>query len=296
MFFDTHVHSQFSFDGSRTSVERSAREAIVGGLGGICITDHNDIFVPSGKAGHGETGKEDFDVAAQQAEIDRVNAAIASGKVEKGGILEGVTRDTWPRVKKFRVFKGVEVGMYREAREKVRKYLSENEFDQVIASVHYLDDTDPYWGEYYNGKNWKEAYGHYLDTVYSEMKWLGNDFDILGHFDYIARYAPYPKQSIFYRDFAGELDEILKFLAREGKGLEINTKTYQKYGLRTPELDRDILMRYREVGGEIITLGSDAHDPTRVGDKFMYYAQYVKMFGFRWLAHYEGRRLKQVTI
>ena len=296
MFFDTHVHSQFSFDGSRTSVERNARAAIVKGLGGICITDHNDIFVPSGKAAHGETGKEEFDVPAQQAEIDRINAIVASGKVEKGGLLEGVTRTTWPQVKKFRVFKGVEVGMYRDSREQVRKFLSENEFDQVIASVHYLEDPDPYWGEYYNGKNWKEAYGRYLDTIYSEIRWLGKDFDILGHFDYIARYAPYPKQSIFYKDFPGELDEILKFLVSEGKGLEINTKTYQKYGLRTPELDRDILMRYRELGGEIISLGSDAHDPTRVGDKFMYFAQYVKMFGFRWLAHYEGRRLKQVTI
>ena len=279
MFFDTHVHSQFSFDGSRTSVERNAREAIVKGLGGICITDHNDIFVPSGKAAHGETGKEEFDVPAQQAEIDRINAIVASGKVEKGGLLEGVTRTTWPQVKKFRVFKGVEVGMYRDSREQVRKFLSENEFDQVIASVHYLEDTDPYWGEYYKGKNWKEAYGRYLDTIYSEIRWLGKDFDIL-----------------FYKDFPGELDEILKFLVSEGKGLEINTKTYQKYGLRTPELDRDILMRYRELGGEIISLGSDAHDPTRVGDKFMYFAQYVKMFGFRWLAHYEGRRLKQVTI
>ena len=77
MFFDTHVHSQFSFDGSRTSVERNAREAIVKGLGGICFTDHNDIFVPSGKAAHGETGKEEFDVPAQQAEsVFRKNEAV----------------------------------------------------------------------------------------------------------------------------------------------------------------------------------------------------------------------------
>ncbi len=296
MFFDTHVHSQFSFDGSRTSVEKSARQAIVKGLGGICITDHADIYVPAAKADHGESLDEVFDVPSQQAEIDRINAAVASGKVEKGGLLEGVTRTTWAQVKKFRVFKGVEIGLSREKRDDIRKFLSTNEFDQVIASVHYLEETDPYWGEYYKGKNWKEAYGRYLDTIWSEIRWLGGDFDILGHFDYIARYAPYPKQSIFYRDFAGEMDEILKYLAQEGKALEINTKTYQKYGLRTPELDRDILLRYRELGGEIISLGSDAHTPERVGDKFMYYAQYVKMFGFRWLAHYEGRRLRQVTI
>ena len=296
MFFDTHVHSQFSFDGSRTSVEKNAREAIVKGLGGICITDHNDIFVPSGKEAHGETGKEEFDVPAQQAEIDRINAIVALGKVEKGGLLEGVTRTTWPQVKKFRVFKGVEVGMYRDSREQVRKFLSENKFDQVIASVHYLEDTDPYWGEYYNGKNWKEAYGRYLDTIYSEIRWLGKDFDILGHFDYIARYAPYPKSSIFYKDFPSEIDEILRFLIQEGKGLEINTRTYRKYGIRTPVLDNDILLRYRELGGEIITLGSDSHRSEEVGGKFMYYAQFVKMFGFRYLAHFEDRKLKQVTI
>ena len=186
--------------------------------------------------------------------------------------------------------------MYRDSREQVRKFLSENEFDQVIASVHYLEDTDPYWGEYYNGKNWKEAYGRYLDTIYSEIRWLGKDFDILGHFDYIARYAPYPKQSIFYKDFPGELDEILKFLVSEGKGLEINTKTYRQYGLRTPELDRDILIRYMELGGDIICLGSDSHKADQVGARFDYFAQYVKMFGFRRLGHFENRRLKMVTI
>ena len=116
------------------------------------------------------------------------------------------------------------------------------------------------------------------------------------YFDYIARYAPYPKESILYRDFPGLIDEILKYLVENGKGLEINTKTYRAYGLRTPQLDRDILIRYMELGGDIICLGSDSHKADQVGTKFDYFAQYVKMFGFRRLGHFEGRRLKMVTI
>ena len=112
----------------------------------------------------------------------------------------------------------------------------------------------------------------------------------------MARYAPYPKESVLYRDFPGLFDEIFKYLIENGKGLEINTKTYKAYGLRTPQLDRDLLIRYMELGGEIISLGSDSHAPEQVGHKFDYFAQYVKMFGFRRLAHFEGRRLKMVTI
>lgn len=91
-------------------------------------------------------------------------------------------------------------------------------------------------------------------------------------------------------------DEIFKYLIENGKGLEINTKSYKTYGLRTPQLDRDILIRYMELGGEIICMGSDSHTSRQVGDRFDYFAQYVKMFGFRRLGHFEGRKLKMVTI
>ncbi len=223
-----------------------------------------------------------FDVRAQQAEIDRVAGLVSEGALGKAA-------------RKFKVLKGIEVGLYEDCRDLNRNILSAHKFDQVIASVHYLEDTDPYFGPYYKGKNWKEAYGRYLETLLREMRRL-EDFDVMGHFDYIARYAPYPKESVLYRDFPGLFDEIMKYLIENGKGLEINTKTYKPYGLRTPQLDRDILLRYMELGGEIICLGSDSHTAGQVGAKFDYYAQYVKMFGFRRLGHFEGRRLRMVTI
>ncbi|MBP3269720.1 MAG: histidinol-phosphatase HisJ family protein, partial [Bacteroidales bacterium] len=180
MFFDTHNHSQFSFDGSGTTVEKSVKAAIDKGFGGICFTDHCDYFVPKMKEEYEHIVCEVFDAASQQAEIDRVTGLVADGAFGKAA-------------RKFRVLKGVEVGLYEDCRELNRNFISARQFDQVIASVHYLDDTDPYFGPYYKGKNWKEAYGHYLETLLREMRKL-EDFDIMGHFDYIVRYAPYPKE------------------------------------------------------------------------------------------------------
>ncbi|MGN0202644.1 MAG: histidinol-phosphatase HisJ family protein [Candidatus Cryptobacteroides sp.] len=284
MYYDTHSHSQFSFDGARTTLEKSTASAISTGLGGICFTDHCDFYVPAMKADFEPIVCEVFDVEAQQAEIDRLNSRIAEGEFGREA------------ARKFKVLKGIEVGMGEKSRPELEKHLSVNKFDQITASVHYLEDTDPYYGPYYKGKNWKEAYGRYLEAYLREIKWLGDRFDILGHFDYVARYAPYPKESILYRDFPGLFDEILRFLAENGKALEINTKTYKTCRMRTPQLDRDILIRFLELGGEAIALGSDSHDCEQVGYRFDYYAQFVKSLGFRRLAHFENRRLKMVTI
>lgn len=279
--FDNHNHSQFSFDGKRTSIEKSSLSAYSKGLGGICFSDHCDFYVPPMKSEFEDLIPEQFDVAAQQEEIDRVQALIDAmpSKGERG----------------FRILKGIEIGMYDECRDNIRKTLELNSFDQIIASVHYIEQTDPYYGGYYDGKDWKTAYGRYLETIYREMTWL-KDFDIMGHYDYIARYAPYEKESIFYRDFSDIFDELFRYLIQEGKALEINTKSYQDYHGRHPELDREVLLRYHEMGGEIVSFGSDSHDPQRPGSDFPIYAELLKSLGFRWSAHYENRKLVQIPL
>lgn len=272
--FDNHNHSQFSFDGKRTSVKECAISAVSKGLSGIAITDHCDFFVPEMKALHENMVPETFDIPAQQKEIDKVQGMIS----DDGHSLK--------------ILKGIEIGMHEDHHDEIRRTLSENSFDQVIASVHYLDGIDPFFGGYYEDKDWKEAYGHYLETIYKEMTWL-EDFDIMGHFDYVVRYAPYPQTCLKYRDFGDILDEMLLYLIHEGKALEINTKSYQTYNERDVMLDSDVLVRYREMGGEIISLGSDSHDPHRVGHNFTHYSGLLKSLGFRWTAHYERRRLHQ---
>lgn len=272
--YDNHNHCSFSFDAGGTSVESSAREALSQGLSGICFTDHYDFYTPQMKqnlrCGHDDV----FDIPGQQAEIDRVQALLAS---------EGSD---------FKIFKGIEMGLQKGCRDKIRQLLAAHTFDEVIASVHYLDDTDPFYGTYYEGLSWQQSYGRYLETLYEEMIWLGRDFDIMGHYDYVTRYGPYPQASILYEDFPDLLDSIFRFLIDNGKALEINTKTYQTFaGGRTPILDDKLLLRYKELGGEALSLGSDSHKSSVVGFRFPFYAEKLKSLGFRWEAHFEKRQM-----
>lgn len=282
--YDNHNHCQFSFDVENTTVEASARAAAAAGLAGLCFTDHCDFYVPEKKAETDRRDKEEFDVPERDAEIDRVNALAASGDIRPKDT--GFGREEIP----FKVFKGIEIGVQRSMRDKIASQLETYSFDEVIASLHYLDDTDPYGGGYYMGKDWRTAYGHYLETLYEELVWLGDRFDIMGHYDYVTRYAPYPECSILYRDFPDLLDEILRFLAENGKALEYNSKTYVELNGRTPEPDRNIYLRFRELGGEFVSLGSDSHDAGRVGAGFGRAVEFVKSCGFRHLVHFEGRK------
>lgn len=276
--YDNHNHSQFSFDGKATSVADSTASAVSKGLSGICFTDHCDFYVPPMKAAFEQLVPEVFEVESQQNEIDRIQQLP---ETKAAGI---------------QILKGIEIGMQKPCRKQIRQHLHTHQFDQIILSLHYLDQTDPFYGGYYEGKDWKQAYGHYLETILEEITWAGPDFDILGHFDYVVRYARYPQCGIRYQDFPDMLDEILKVLSYEGKALEINTKTYQDFSGRTPVLDENILKRYQEFGGEAISLGSDSHKAEKVGFHFEHFSEYLKHLGFKYEAHYENRKLQMVNL
>lgn len=269
--FDSHNHCQFSFDGKRTTVELSAAAALEKGLCGLAFTDHYDVFVPDTPEGESPIPAQYFDIEGQQKEIDRVQERFGDS---------------------IKILKGIEIGVNINCRDTVAGMMDKYSFDQVIASVHYLEDSDPYYGGYFIGKDWKQAYGTYLETIYNEIVALG-DFDTVGHYDYVARYAPYPQDCIRYRDFSDIFDTMFRYLIDNGKGLEINTKSCSGGRGRKTVPDTELLMRYREMGGEIITLGSDSHDPEKVAEGFLLQAQQLRSLGFRWTSHYEKRQLVQ---
>lgn len=272
--FDTHNHCQFSFDGKRTTVESSARSAFEKQLKGICFTDHYDFFVPEDDPEIETIRPQIFDISAQQAEIDRVQGLYGND---------------------FKVLKGIEIGMSEESRDKTIELMQTHSFDQVIASIHYLEKSDPYYGGYFRGKDCRQAYGNYLETIYNEAVIL-KDFDIIGHYDYVARYAPYPQDGITYREFSDIFDTLFRYLIENGKGLEINTKSCKGSKGRKTSIDTNVLIRYKEMGGEIISLGSDSHDAENVGDGFGFHADMLKSLGFRWTSHYEKRQLIQLPL
>ena len=271
--FDTHNHCEFSFDGKRTTAHRSAQSAYEKGLGGIVFTDHYEVWIPE-VPGEYMPRPQDFDIPAQQKELERVQSLYGDG---------------------FKVLKGIEIGMSGHCREDAVRLISGHDFDQVIASVHYLQESDPYYKSFYTGKDWKEAYGLYLETIYNEAVKL-QDFDIIGHYDYVVRYAPYPQDCIRYTDFSDVLDTLFRYMIENGKALEINTKQSSGSGSRTTVPDKDLLTRYHEMGGELISLGSDSHVPEGVADKFNDYAALLKSLGFRWGTHYEKRQPVQLPL
>ena len=114
-------------------------------------------------------------------------------------------------------------------------------------------------------------------------------FDSLGHLDYVVRYGPTRNREYDYRDYRDIIDEILKILIRNDKALECNTGGFH-YGLGQPNPCEDILRRYRELGGELLTLGSDAHDPSRLGYDFDRARELLRSCGFSSYTVYHQRK------
>ena len=263
--FDTHTHSEFSPDG-RMTMEEAVESAMIKGLGGISFTDHFDVEAP------GDNSHFSFDPLEQQDKIDKLKSR------------EG-----------FFIGKGIELGLQPSAIESARKAVSLFKFDLVIASVHFVDGIDPYHDKYYDLRNEKVAYGRYLETIYQCITGY-DDFDILGHFDYITRYSPYLNKSLTMKEYGDYLDPILRHLAYRGKALEINTNTYRVRNGSSPVLDNAVIRHFRQIGGELVTLGSDAHDYQRVGEGLEEAARLLISEGYRYTAYFAERKAVLVPL
>ena len=109
-----------------------------------------------------------------------------------------------------------------------------------------------------------------------------------GHIDYIVRYGPDQNRNYTYQTYQEILDEILKTLIQKGVGIELNTGGFH-YGLGEPNPCTDLIRRYRQLGGEIITIGADAHKPEHIAYAFDKAAQILQSCGFSYYTVF-GRR------
>ncbi len=254
--FDYHMHSHVSFDGHDTGLAL-AQAALERGLKEICFTDHLD-YDPLG-----QMGVMAFDNAAYSAEYDRLE-------------IPGL---------KIRL--GMEFGMTHDNKEQFRKDLKRRDFDFVLGSIHFVDDLDVYFPQWWSGKTVLEAERRYLEATLDCVK-IHDDFDVLAHLTYIAKTTSHPAPRPVPMDAHREIvDEILRVLASKGKGLEMNTSGVDRCGgfLPTAEYFR----RFKELGGEIVTVGSDAHRTDRVGQYSFDACEVLKdIFGY--VCTFEGRK------
>ena len=182
---------------------------------------------------------------------------------------------------------GVEFGLQPHLAKKAKAFTAANPYDFVIGSMHVVGGKDPYYPEFFEGISDEEAYRMALQETIADIRAVA-DFDVLGHLDYVVRYGKHREQEYSYGRFADEIDEILRYLIEHGKGLEVNTAGL-KYGLPFAHPHPDVLKRYKKLGGEIITVGADAHKPEHVGYDFNIVDNILEACGFKYYAEFIKR-------
>ena len=255
---DYHVHSDFSSD-SQAPMEQMIEQAIKLGLKRICFTDHMDYDYPP-------EGDYDFvfDPKAYFAKLEAMKHCYD---------------------KQIEIYTGIELGLQPHLTDRVSELMNSYPFDFAIGSSHVVDRMDPYYNRYWENKSISEGIRRYFESILENSR-LFQNFHVYGHLDYIVRYAPHQEgnpNDYSYPDYTDLLDEVLKALIHGGKGIEINTAGL-KYGLGYPHPKLDIIRRYRELGGELITIGSDAHKPEHLCYDFNMIPELLKQAGFRYYA------------
>ena len=136
--------------------------------------------------------------------------------------------------------------------------------------------------------------GEYFESILENIS-AYDGFDVYGHIDYIVRYGPNKNREYSYGRYKDILDEILKKLISMGKGIELNTGGYH-YGLGEPNPCTAVIRRYRELGGEIITIGADAHTPDKIACAFDKAASVLEACGFRYYTIFKDRKPEFISL
>lgn len=174
---------------------------------------------------------------------------------------------------------GVELGYQPQVLDRMKALVGAHDFDLVILSVHYVKGLDPYDGSLFKGRTVDEALTLYFDTVLEAIQAF-DDFQILGHIDYVFRYLDQGIKGVNLEHFNPILDAIFQTLIKKNKVLEVNTAPYREsYAVSEPVYA--LIKRYYDLGGRRISLGSDAHHPDDLIADFQLAAKRLLSIGFQ---------------
>lgn len=187
---------------------------------------------------------------------------------------------------------GVELGLMDYLAPRLYEYTKVHDFDFIIGSSHLVDGIDPYYPGYFDKLGDKEGIRRYLQSILDNIAAF-DDFDVYGHLDYVVRYSN--DKTYLPSDYSDMTDEILKKLISMGKGIELNTAGL-KYGLGWAHPHPEVLKRYRELGGEIITVGSDGHKGEHIAYDFDKATEILQAAGFTYRAIFRGRKAEFIRI
>lgn len=261
---DYHVHSSFSGD-SKSPMEEIIQKAVDLGLKYICFTEHFDYDFPYIKPE--EIGM--FDLETEKY-------------LEKADYYQSKYRA------QIKILHGIEIGVQPHIGEYLNEYASRYPFDFIIASSHVCDRIDPYYPVFFENRTVKEAVRSYFEGILKNIE-VFEQFNVYGHMDYVLRYVSGIANEYSHTDYEDLLEEILKSLISMDKGIEINSGGMRTVLKRTnPSFE--VLRLYKELGGEIITVGSDAHKPEHLAWEFKHCEDVLKEAGFHYYTIFQKRK------
>jgi len=261
---DYHIHTRFSCD-SETEMAASCEAAISRGLSEIAFTDHAD-FGPVDPSGY-------FRPAEYLAEIERCRARYGD---------------------RLTIRAGVELDDPHIFAQEAADVLAVGDFDFVLGSAHYADGLQATWEASFFEQPLHQAYEAYFRQV-ARLAAEG-DFDVLAHLDLVKRNAR--KFGQVYDGpgpYADLIRAALRSIVERGKGIEINTSPLNR-GQTEPCPSLEVLRWYRELGGEVLTFGSDGHTPEAIGAHFDVALAMARAADFTRLARFEKRRIRWTAI
>ena len=270
MKIDYHVHTEYS-DDSDYKMEEVVKGAIALGLDEICFTDHVDYGVkrdwndPRGLLHR----PDDPGVILANVDYPKYAAEIAK----------------WKQLYKDRITikMGMEFGMQQHTIPAFEKLFRVYPFDFIILSVHQVEDKEFWTQDFQKGRTQEEYNLRYYEEMLEVVRRYHN-YSVLGHLDLISRYD---LAGIFpFERVRPVVTEILKTIIQDGKGIEVNTSSH-RYGLKDLTPSMDILRLYRELGGRIITVGSDSHRKEHLGTYIEETMRELKRLGFQEIYTFE---------
>lgn len=266
MIFDTHTHSKYSADSSAEPQEM-LQAALRGGLAGLCVTDHFDC-----------------DRIPEFCTLENLRAAKRAFDPLQQQYASRLT-----------VLRGVELAQGVLCPNEAGAALALTDYDYVLGSLHAARWRQDYYFMDYRRppQPLPQLVREYFEACLQLARW--DRVDALAHLGYLRRYAARDGVSLDYTPCRELIDQILRTLIETGKALELNTSGF-RYGLPEWIPDIGVWRRYRALGGELVTIGSDAHRPCDIGAGHREAQALLRELGFRWFCYYRARRPVMVPL
>ncbi|AMC92737.1 histidinol phosphate phosphatase [Erysipelothrix larvae] len=258
---DYHVHSAYS-DDSWYEMETVVKDAIELGLTEICFTDHVDYGI---KIDWDDPREPKTVQGFKLLNVDYPNyfAQIASLQEKYKGLIC--------------VKKGLEFGIQTHTIPLYEALFQRYPMDFVLLSIHQIKDQEFWTGEFQAGKTHAQCYQAYYQEMLDVITQFKN-YSCLAHMDLLRRYLDVEVDA--FESTKDQITQILKLVIKDGKGIEVNTSSV-RYGVKGLTPSREILTLYHQLGGTIITIGSDAHQQDHLGFHIEESKQILREIGFK---------------